>query len=110
MAIMAQRTAPLLPPSEALLRQLGERLRLARLRRRLTASRVAERAGMSRVTLRGIERGAVDPALAAADDSADCHHCFEGAPGMRATIAENVAKLYPYGRCDCRKGSGFRLG
>jgi transcriptional regulator with XRE-family HTH domain len=55
---MANKTAPLLPASEGLLRRLGERLRLARLRRRLSATQVAERAGMTRVTLRGIERGA----------------------------------------------------
>lgn len=54
---MAKKTAPLLPVSEDLLEQLGARLRLARLRRRLTAARVAERAGMAPMTLRGIERG-----------------------------------------------------
>lgn len=54
---MAKKTAPLLPPSAELLRQLGERLRLARLRRRLTARQVSERAGMAPMTLRSIERG-----------------------------------------------------
>jgi len=54
---MAKRTAPLLPVTERRLRDMGERLRLARLRRRLTAGHVAERAGMSPMTLRGIERG-----------------------------------------------------
>jgi transcriptional regulator with XRE-family HTH domain len=54
---MAKTTAPLLPATEQRLQRFGERLRLARLRRRLTAKQVAERAGMAPMTLRGLERG-----------------------------------------------------
>lgn len=54
---MSRKPAPLLPATEALLIQLGDRLRLARLRRRLPAKQVAERAGMAPMTLRSLERG-----------------------------------------------------
>jgi transcriptional regulator with XRE-family HTH domain len=54
---MAKKTASLLPVTQQLLAQLGDRLRLARLRRRLTAAQVAERAGMAPMTLRNVERG-----------------------------------------------------
>ncbi len=44
-----------------MLAQVGENVRLARLRRRFSGTLVAERAGMSRATLRAIERG--DPGV-----------------------------------------------
>jgi transcriptional regulator with XRE-family HTH domain len=55
---MSRRTAPLIPSTEELLRGLGDRLRLARLRRGLSAKQVAARAGMAPMTLRSLERGA----------------------------------------------------
>jgi len=54
---MAKTTAALLPATAELLHQFGDRLRLARLRRRLSAKQVAERAGMAPMTLRSLERG-----------------------------------------------------
>jgi transcriptional regulator with XRE-family HTH domain len=45
------------PAVRRLLRELGENIRLARLRRGFSMELVAERAGMSRTTLRAVERG-----------------------------------------------------
>ena len=54
---MPRQTTPTLPAVSRLLSELGENIRLARLRRGLSAALVAERAGMSRPTLRALERG-----------------------------------------------------
>lgn len=62
---MAKTTAPLLPSVFQLLQNFGDRLRLARLRRRLTARQVAQRAGMSPMTLRSLERGGAGVTLGA---------------------------------------------
>jgi transcriptional regulator with XRE-family HTH domain len=56
------REKPILFPSlRRLLEGLGENIRLARLRRKFSAAQVAERAGITRNTLRSIERG--DPGV-----------------------------------------------
>lgn len=47
----------LLPKQRRLLVELGENIKLARLRRRYSAEMVSERAGISRTTLYDIERG-----------------------------------------------------
>ncbi len=47
----------LLPKGRALLAEVGENIRLARLRRKLSVSQISERAGISRSTLWNIERG-----------------------------------------------------
>ena len=54
---MAKKTAALMPATGELLEHFGERLRLARRRRRLSSKQVAERAGMAPMTLRSLERG-----------------------------------------------------
>lgn len=54
---MGRKTTVQLPVLKRLLAVLGENIRLARLRRRLPARLVAERAGMSRTTLSAIEKG-----------------------------------------------------
>ena len=47
----------LLPRLNKLMQELGENIKLARLRRKLSAEQVAERAGISRPTLSSIENG-----------------------------------------------------
>lgn len=52
-----KRQNPLYPKAAKALKALGENLRLARKRRKITAGMMAERANMSLVTLRSLERG-----------------------------------------------------
>lgn len=54
---MANKRPVLLPKAKRIMAQLGENIKLARLRRRLSAEQVAERAGISRSTLNFIEKG-----------------------------------------------------
>ncbi|NDU90567.1 MAG: helix-turn-helix domain-containing protein [Ferrovum sp.] len=55
----------MLPSTTEFLQRFGERLRLARLRRRLTAKQVAERAGMAPMTMRNLERGSAGVTMGA---------------------------------------------
>ncbi|PZX12345.1 helix-turn-helix protein [Breznakibacter xylanolyticus] len=48
----------LLPLHRRMLLEMGENIKMARLRRRLTTTQVAERANITRTTLYAIERGA----------------------------------------------------
>jgi transcriptional regulator with XRE-family HTH domain len=54
---MPRQTTPPHPVVQRLLKALGENIRLARLRRGFSMALVAERAGMSRTTLRAVEGG-----------------------------------------------------
>ena len=58
---MAKTLLQILPKLQARLCLLGENIRLARLRRRLSTTQLAERAGISRPTLHKVERG--DPTV-----------------------------------------------
>ncbi len=58
-----KRSIQLTPKQKRLMSQLGERLKLARLRRRLSSELVAERAGISRATLVKIESGEPNVAM-----------------------------------------------
>jgi len=53
----------LFPPADKALKTLGENLRLARRRRKITAQMMAERANLSLMTLRAIERGSSHVAM-----------------------------------------------
>ncbi len=55
----------LLPKYTALLEQVGENIKLARKRRKLTAIQVAERAGIARSTLYLVEKGDSSVAMGA---------------------------------------------
>ena len=54
---MSKQTLPSFPRYQRLAGSLGERLRLARLRRRMSATEMAERMGVSRMTLYSLEKG-----------------------------------------------------
>ena len=53
----------LLPKLSKILEEMGENMKLARLRRKLTAEQVAERAGISRSTLWQAEKGLASVSL-----------------------------------------------
>lgn len=54
---MARRSRPLFPRAQRRLGQLGDRLRLARLRRRIPLVEMAARVGVTRPTYRRLEAG-----------------------------------------------------
>ncbi len=62
---MGKKTATQTPKLIALLKALGENIHLARRRRRLSSTMLAERAGMTRMTLRAVERGEPTASLGA---------------------------------------------
>lgn len=55
---MAKKKIVILPKTKRILSVMGENIKLARLRRKLSAEQVAERANISRPTLTAIEKGA----------------------------------------------------
>jgi transcriptional regulator with XRE-family HTH domain len=57
LTIMARKKSSTLPSLKRILVELGENIRLARLRRKFSTTLIAERAGIARNTLRAIERG-----------------------------------------------------
>ena len=60
---MSSRKTILLPKQFKIMETLGENIKMARLRRKLTAEQVAERAGISRRTLVSVEKGSPGVAM-----------------------------------------------
>jgi len=60
---MNNRKQLLMPSLRKVLTELGENIRLARLRRKLSGEQVAERANISRVTLWQVEKGSASVAM-----------------------------------------------
>lgn len=54
---MSKKAAIIMPKTREMLEQMGEQIKLARLRRRISSQLVAERAGISRQTLTAVEKG-----------------------------------------------------
>lgn len=54
---MANKSSVILPKAEKILTEVGENIKLARLRRKLSSKQVSERANISRNTLISIEKG-----------------------------------------------------
>ena len=60
---MIKSKSTILPKLERILTNTGENIKLARLRRKLSAEQVAERANITRVTLSNIEKGSGSVAI-----------------------------------------------
>lgn len=59
---LGRKRVTILPQTQTVLRQMGDQIKTSRLRRRLPAELVAERAGVSRATVWKVENG--DPSVA----------------------------------------------
>ena len=60
---MGKKSITLLPQTKQMLETLGEQIKFARLRRKLSAELVAERASISRATLWAVENGSPSVAI-----------------------------------------------
>lgn len=61
--IMGKKQTVLFPKTQSILATMGEQIKLARLRRKLSSELVSERAGISRATLWQIEQGSPSVAM-----------------------------------------------
>lgn len=60
---MSKKSVILMPDTQKILEIMGEQIKLARLRRKLSVELVAERAGISRATLWSVEKGSSSVAM-----------------------------------------------
>ena len=60
---MGKKSVTLLPRTQETLATMGEQIKMARLRRKISAELVAERAGISRSTLWSVEKGSPSVAI-----------------------------------------------
>ena len=60
---MGKKTATIMPKTQKIIETMGEQIKLARLRRKISAELVAERAGISRGSLWAVEKGSPSVAL-----------------------------------------------
>ena len=88
---MSKKSVILMPDTQKILDTMGEQIKLARLRRKLSVELVAERAGISRATLWAVEKGS--PTVAIGTYAAVLH-----ALGGMDKDFEQVAKDDEFGR------------
>ena len=62
---MAQKSVVLMPDTKAILEQMGEQIKFARLRRDIPIELIAERANVSRATVWAIEKGSPSVSMGA---------------------------------------------
>jgi transcriptional regulator with XRE-family HTH domain len=60
---MAKKSVVLMPNTQSILEIMGEQIKLARLRRKISTELVAQRAGISRATLWSVEKGSPSVAV-----------------------------------------------
>jgi transcriptional regulator with XRE-family HTH domain len=60
---MGKKSVVIMPGTQKILDTMGEQIKMARLRRRISAELAAERAGISRTTLWAVEKGSASVAI-----------------------------------------------
>jgi len=79
---MTRKKVIISPTLEKILKSVGENIKLARLRRKITTTMLAERADISRVTLRRVENGESGVAIGGI---CECIVLFRTGKGFTAT-------------------------